>query len=204
MRSHVLSATKIAYSFAPGLLIAGPDLGDPNFDRTVVLMTEHGEQGAMGFVLNRVSEVSMEEIAAGLEVELGDDAAGALVVNGGPVQEGMLWVLFKHAADDDAAYEEDEDGVVSLTDTLALGHGREVLEAFVSGLRSEPFVLVLGYAGWGETQLEEETKAGAWIPIDLDLDILFKVPVAARWEEALQRAGLRPGAFVMGRQQGLA
>jgi putative transcriptional regulator len=198
-----LNPLKIAQGFAPGLLIAGPDLGDPNFDRAVVLMAEHGDQGAMGFVVNRLSEVSVREVARSLEVPLGARATSAQVMRGGPVQEGVLWVLFRRP-EDEPFPDDDEEGVVELTPSLWLGHGREVLEAFVQGLRPEPFMLVLGYAGWGAEQLEGETRAGAWIPTDLDLDLLFEVPTAQRWEAALERAGLRPGAFVMAKTSGLA
>lgn len=194
---------RIASSFAPGLLIAGPDLGDPNFDRSVVLMAEHGDEGAVGFVVNQISDVNIQEVADGLEVALGADerqcVLGEQVMNGGPVHPDMLWVLFKRPPSDD-----EEEGVLDVTPELGLGHAREILEAFVQGQRPEPFVLLLGYAGWGQSQLEAETAAGAWIPVDLDLDLIFEVPLATRWEVALQRAGLKPGGFVMGKHGGFA
>jgi putative transcriptional regulator len=181
---------------APGLLVASPTLGDPNFDGSVVLMAEHHAEGALGFVVNRPGPIAVADVLRGLDPELAVDAirngrAEGHVMAGGPVQPDRLWILYRPGqvpAEDDATRVGGE---------LALGGSRELLEALVRSPEGGPFLLMLGYAGWAPMQVEREVNEGAWIPMPLHEDLVFNVPHEERWDQAVRRIGLEPGGFMV-------
>jgi putative transcriptional regulator len=86
---------------------------------------------------------------------------------------------------------------VRVTDGLSLGGSRELLESLVRA-PGEPFLLLLGYAGWAPMQAEQEIASGAWVPMPVASDLLFEVPLEKRWETAVRRLGLDPGEFLVG------
>ncbi len=90
------------------------------------------------------------------------------------------------------------DIALGVGEELALGGSRELLEALVRDRGGEPFVLLLGYAGWAPLQAENEIAAGAWVPMPLESDLVFDVPLEKRWEVAVRRLGLDPGEFLVG------
>jgi putative transcriptional regulator len=183
---------------APGFLVAAPALADPNFAGSLVLVAEHHSEGALGFVVNRASQISVVELLDGVDEELRRAAeaagrAGGIVLVGGPVQPERLWILYRPAPAQ-AAFEE---GAVRVTDDVSLGGSRELLESLVRA-PGEPFVLLLGYAGWAPMQAEREISGGAWVPMPVASDLLFEVPLEKRWETAVRRLGLDPGEFLVG------
>ncbi len=189
-------STPISASLAPGLLVASPTLGDPNFDGSVILMAEHHAEGALGFVVNRPGPIAVAEVLRGLDPGLAADAirhgrAGGHVLVGGPVQPERLWILYRPGqvpAEDDATL---------VGSGLALGGSRELLEALVRTPDGGPFLLLLGYAGWAPMQVEHEVVGGAWLPLPLQEDLVFDVPHGERWDEAVRRLGLEPGGFMV-------
>jgi len=181
---------------APGLLVASPTLGDPNFDGSLVLMAEHHAEGALGFVVNRPGPIAVAEVLRGLDPELEAAAqrtgrAGGQVMVGGPVQPERLWILYRPG---EVPAEEDATRVGV---DLALGGSRELLEALVRTPGAGPFLLMLGYAGWAPMQVEHEVNEGAWIPLPLHEDLVFDVPHAERWDQAVRRIRLQPGGFMV-------
>jgi putative transcriptional regulator len=179
---------------APGFLVAAPGLRDPNFARSLVLMAEHKPEGSLGFVVNRPSRVTVGEVLEQVDPALRaeaerNDRAGASVMVGGPVQPERLWIL--HRPDSVPA----EEGGVVLAGALAVGGSRELLEALVRAPTPGPFLLLLGYSGWGPLQVEREVGAGGWIPLPFVDSLVFDVPLEARWDEAVKRLGLTPGGF---------
>jgi putative transcriptional regulator len=179
---------------APGFLVAAPGLRDPNFARSLVLMAEHKPEGSLGFVVNRSSRVTVGEVLDQVDPALRaeaerNDRADASVMVGGPVQPERLWIL--HRADSVPA----EEGGVVLAGALAVGGSRELLEALVRAPTPGPFLLLLGYSGWGPLQVEREVGAGGWIPLPFVDSLVFDVPLEARWDEAVKRLGLTPGGF---------
>ncbi len=183
---------------APGFLVAAPALTDPNFARSVVLVAEHHGEGALGFVVNRASQISVVELLDGVDGELrrAAEASGraeGIVLVGGPVQPERLWILFRPGPEQAAL----GDGAVRVTDGVSLGGSRELLESLVRG-PGEPFVLLLGYAGWAPMQAEKEVASGAWVPMPVASDLLFEVPLEKRWDTAVRRLGLDPGEFLVG------
>jgi putative transcriptional regulator len=183
---------------APGFLVAAPALTDPNFAGSVVLVAEHHSEGALGFVVNRASQITVVELLDGVDAELrrAAEAAGradGIVLVGGPVQPERLWILFRPGAAQRAL----EEGAVRVTEDVSLGGSRELLESLVRA-PGEPFLLLLGYAGWAPMQAEKEVASGAWVPMPVKGDLLFDVPLEKRWETAVRRLGLDPGEFLVG------
>jgi putative transcriptional regulator len=183
---------------APGFLVAAPALTDPNFAGSLVLVAEHHSEGALGFVVNRPSQITVVELLDGVDEELRRAAessgrAEGLVLVGGPVQPERLWILFRPGPAQAAL----EGGAVRVTEDVSLGGSRELLDSLVRG-PGEPFLLLLGYAGWAPMQAEKEISTGAWVPMPVASDLLFEVPLEKRWETAVRRLGFDPGEFLVG------
>ncbi|HEY6399429.1 MAG TPA: YqgE/AlgH family protein [Solirubrobacteraceae bacterium] len=158
------------------LLIAGPGLLDPNFWRTVVLIVEHSDEGALGLVLNRPSETTVGEAAPQLEDLLALDEP---VFIGGPVQPSAMMVLAQFEDPDDAA-------LLAFDDIGVLG---------TSGAGEDPAVGVqagrafVGHAGWGPGQLDAELERGDWILEAARRDDAFSSEPLALWSRVLTRKG---------------
>ena len=183
---------------APGFLVAAPGLRDPNFARSLVLVADHAPEGTLGFVVNRPAWGTMgevlDQIDPALRVEAERDGrAGAPVLVGGPVQPERLWIL--HRPSPIPA----EDGGLVLAGALAVGGSRTLLEALVRAPSPGPFLLLLGYSGWGPLQVEREVAAGGWVPLPFDVSLVLDVPLEERWDEAVKQLGLTPGGFNVGR-----
>jgi putative transcriptional regulator len=158
------------------LLIAGPGLLDPNFWRTVVLIVEHTEEGALGLVLNRPSETTVGEAVPQLEDLLELDEP---VFIGGPVQPSSIMVLAQFEDPDDAA-------LIAFDDVGVLGTGGTE-EDRSPGLRTgRAFV---GHAGWGPGQLDAEMERGDWIVEPAGWDDAFAPDPLALWSRVLTRKG---------------
>lgn len=186
-------------ALAPGLLIASPPLGDPNFDRTVVLLAVHGESGALGFVVNRLAPMSLGQLLtqAGY-AEKGIQCASPVYV-GGPVQPSSGWILCV-----DPELEPTDGGVIAVGDRLRVSSSRVAFDALARDVTALPRgeadpkrrTVILGYSGWGPGQLEGEIAAGAWLPVPLDEKILFDVAIGERWERAYAILGLTPAGMM--------
>jgi putative transcriptional regulator len=186
-------------TLAPGLLIAAPPLGDPNFDRTVVLLALHGAEGALGFVVNRVAPMSLGELlsVAGYGEDLHADNTPVYV--GGPVQPSSGWIVCL-----DPSLAAEESGVIPVGDRIRVTSSRTAFEALVRDVGTrEPGdddptrrMVVLGYSGWGPGQLEGEIAAGAWLPVPLDEGIIFEVALSRKWEQAYALLGVTPAGWV--------
>jgi putative transcriptional regulator len=182
---------------APGFLVASPALHDPNFRGSLVLMAEHSQEGAFGLVVNRPSPLSVRDLLVTVSEELGEAAAkagrdGGQVLFGGPVDPERLWILHRTGAatgDDEGA---------QLGSGVALGGSRALLEKLARTPETGPFLLLLGYAGWGPLQVEAEVTQGSWIPLALDGDLALDLPLEERWEEAVHRLGLEKAGMVSG------
>jgi len=193
-------------SLAPGFLIASPPLGDPNFDRTVVLLAIHGESGALGFVVNRKAPLSLGELLSFAGYGGGKAADSSPVFVGGPVQPSSGWIL---GIDIDGGSSGE---VIPVGDRIRITSSRDAFDALARDVQSRPagepdpqrrFVM-LGYSGWAPGQLEGEVGAGAWLPVPLDEGILFDAPVDERWEKAYALLGLTPAVGMSMRTVGSA
>jgi putative transcriptional regulator len=157
------------------LLIAGPGLVDPNFWRTVVLIVEHSDEGALGLVLNRPSETTVGEAVSELEQLLEPD--DPLYV-GGPVQPSALIVLAEFDQPDEAA-------LIAFEDVGVLASGaQENPELHVRSGRA-----FVGHAGWGPGQLDDEVERGDWILEPARREDAFTGAPLELWSEVLTRKG---------------
>jgi putative transcriptional regulator len=156
------------------LLIAGPTLLDPNFFRTVVLVVEHSEDGALGLVLNRPSETTVAEAVPQLD-ELVDPTDELFI--GGPVQPSSVIVLAQFEDPDEAA-------LISFDDVGVL---RAVVDEPVAGVRNGR--AFIGHSGWGPGQLDGELERGDWILEPARLADAFTVDPQGLWSGVLTRKG---------------
>lgn len=162
-----------------------PQMADPNFARTVVLLCEYTDQGAFGLVVNRqMSEPAWRLIKTEPPVRI--DPELRLWV-GGPVEPQRTWVLMREAQGPDEDQQEISPGVVlSVSHELTL----QLLQAPSSRAR-----VLIGYAGWGPGQLDKEIAASAWLTMDVDSTLIFGVPPDQMWEAAIRRLGTDPAAL---------
>jgi len=164
-------STKTKESLAGSLLLAHPALQDPNFRRTVILMSEHNPDGAMGVVLNRPMGKRLGELNG--DFALGP-LAGVPLYQGGPVHPEQLIL---------AAWETKDDG-------FRLHFGLEPAKAGL--LLAEPGTMVrafLGYSGWSGGQLEKELKHNTWVVADIPVDLLENAQDNSLWSSILAREG---------------
>jgi len=165
------------------LLIAMPNLEDPNFSRTVTFICEHGEHGAMGIVLNRPTDLRLTDILQHMEIGDGLGEAGEQTVYlGGPVEEERGFVLHTHTPP--------WDSTLAIDDQISITTSRDILEAMAKGDGPNKTLVALGYAGWGAGQLERELQENAWLSGPAESSILFDLPAEDRWEAAARLLGV--------------
>lgn len=175
-------------SLAPSLLVAMPDLADPNFRRAVVLLVHHDGDGTVGLVLNRPADVRAADLCETLEVDWRGDAERN-VHWGGPVQPNTGWVV----TGDDAL-----DGVTGVTPVGEGIHFAGSLEALRTVAQGPPerLRIFLGYSGWGPGQLEGELAQGAWVVAPLSPAAVFDVPADDLWVHVWRLLGIDPATVV--------
>lgn len=184
-------------SLAGRLLVAMPGIGDPRFEHAVILVCAHGPDHAMGVRVDRPAPgVDLKAVLTKLSVKAPDTSRGRPVMVGGPVERERGFVLHT------------DDWMIDDTSTrfgtgLALTGTREALAAMTDPLAGpRRSTLLLGYAGWGDGQLEEELGENVWLTADADLDLLFDTDFDTKWARAL--AGLGVDAAMLSGQSGRA
>lgn len=171
-------------------LIAMPNLEDPEFFHTVSYICNHDENGAMGVTLNRQLDVGLGELLDHLQMPTDDpDIASIPVYAGGPVQADRGFVL--HQTHNSS--EKDWDASIVVTDSISLTMSQDIIEAIALNEGPQRFLVMLGYAGWGEGQLEQEMLSNAWLSGEADPDIIFDTPVEHKWNEAAKLTGVELG-----------
>jgi putative transcriptional regulator len=172
--------------FSGQLLIAMPGISDPRFERALLLVCAHDAEHAMGLAVNRpVEGLSVPDLLERLDIKSEIKAPPDLVLMGGPVERERGFVL----------HTDDYHGENSLDvgRGLALTATRDVLEAIAqAGGRPRRSLLALGYAGWGEGQLENEIKENVWLTCDPDEELIFGAAHAGKWTRALAKLGVNP------------
>jgi putative transcriptional regulator len=172
-------------------LIAMPGLSDELFGRSVVFMCEHSERGALGLVINKPSDILLPRLFEKVDLALGrDDLATQPVFQGGPVQTERGFVL--HDAIDAGEGETVYASTLSIPGGLEMTTSRDVLEAMSSGAGPRRVFVTLGYASWGQGQLESEITENSWLTVEADPSLIFDAPVEQRYERAMALLGLQP------------
>ena len=168
------------------MLIAMPGIGDPRFERALVLICAHDEHHAMGLAVNRpVEGLTVPDLLRRLDVPNAMKAPADLVLMGGPVERERGFVL--HTDD----YQGHEDNSLQIGEGVALTATRDALEA-MTGVGNAPrrSALALGYAGWGAGQLEQEIRNNVWLTCEADEALIFGGDHAAKWAQALAKLGV--------------
>jgi putative transcriptional regulator len=184
-------------SLAPALLLSMPQLADPNFNRTVVLLCRHNEEGAFGLVVNRPVTTSgpvMIQVRtdATTDRQTLETSEELQVWVGGPVEPQRSWILVGH--DEDAA---EQQRSVSIVDGLYLSTSPELLRRVLGPTPPARTRLIVGYSGWKSGQLEAELRASAWLTSEVDRELIFGTPPDRMWETALRRLGADPSTLQM-------
>ncbi|MFU8814260.1 MAG: YqgE/AlgH family protein [Pseudomonadales bacterium] len=159
-----------------------PGLAGSYFGDTLTYLSEHDEDGAMGLVINRPSELSLIELLAQLDLPTAGISAEVMVMDGGPVSPERGFILHT----DDRRFE----ASLELGNGLMLSASREALEAIGAGNGPSSYLVALGYAGWGAGQLEEELKDNAWLSCPANLDVVFREPFSNRVHQAAAILGI--------------
>jgi putative transcriptional regulator len=164
-------------------LIALPGMPDPRFERSVILMCAHSDDGAMGLIVNKPLEnVPIDQLLAKLNIPITANRVDTPVLFGGPVQTQQGLVL--HSSEFTAAQSTPVTDEVSLTGTM------DVLHAIAAGRGPRKAAFALGYAGWDAGQIEDELHGNGWVHCDASSEILFAVPPEAKWSAALATLGI--------------
>lgn len=164
-------------------LIAMPNLTDPGFFHTVTYLCQHSDEGALGIVINRQIDMKLGDIFKQMDIKVTlPEAAQAEVFSGGPVQKERGFVIHSPCGSWDSS--------IAISDHIALTTSRDVLEAIAKGEGPKAFLVALGYAGWGEGQLEKEMIDNAWLSTPCGHDILFNTPIDQRWQAAASQIGI--------------
>jgi putative transcriptional regulator len=165
-------------------LIAMPMLHDANFARGVTYLCQHNEDGAMGLLINRLSEYRLGDVLAqmNLSSEL-QDVIDAPVLIGGPVQPERGFVLHAPQGKWDSSYR--------ITDSLCVTTSRDILAAIAEGNGPQQALIAVGYASWGAGQIEQELKENSWLTAEATRQILFETPLDERWDSAAALVGVK-------------
>jgi putative transcriptional regulator len=174
---------------ADHFLIAMPSMLDPIFGGTVVYVCEHHAGGALGMIINRPTDMTMDVLFERLELSLeicphASSPAQQPVLFGGPVQVERGFVL--HAPDESFS------SSLKVSDEIALTTSRDVLEAVAAGHGPQRLIVTLGCAGWSAGQLEEEILRNGWLTVRADPAIIFETPIEERFVAAMQLLGIDP------------
>lgn len=173
------------------MLIAMPGIGDPRFDRTLIYVCAHSEEGAMGIVVNKAADnIDFPELLERLQIipedqriSLPETVSELPVHCGGPVEMGRGFVL--HTADYFAA-----DSTLPIDERIGLTATLDVLRAIATGEGPRHALLALGYAGWGPGQLDKEIYANGWLHCDADEDLIFGMKLDTKYDSALAKIGI--------------
>ena len=208
------ASTKLSHHF----LIAMPGLEDPTFAKSVVYLCEHSERGAMGLIINKPGELSLKHLFEKVELPLKrDDLLQSNVLHGGPVQTERGFVLHEPMLETDSEDSEHSEGsqeaaaeqakdakeastpsksiyasTLSVPGGLAMTTSKDVLEAMANGSGPKRVLVTLGYASWGEGQLESEIGENSWLTVEANPAVIFDTPIEQRYEKALALLGLQP------------
>lgn len=172
-----------ATPLAGQLLIALPVLADPNFARSVTLICQHDPDGAMGIVINRAAEYTFGDVFSQMDIACEDPLVAAQpVLAGGPVHPERGFVLHDG--------ERRWDSSLEVQPGLFVTTSRDVLDAIARGEGPQRVLVALGCAGWGAGQLEHELVENTWLTAPADAELLFAMPLDARWQAAAGRIGV--------------
>lgn len=176
----------IASSLTGKLLIAMPAVQDHRFERTVIYLCAHNDDGAMGLVINQeMDNTDFSDLAEQLNIQLSEEIDHIRVHFGGPVDSGRGFVL--HSP------EYERDGTLIVDDHISLTATVDVLRSIAAGRGPRKSLFALGYAGWGPGQLDQEISENAWMIVEADESLIFDTGLEGKWDLALAKIGIHAG-----------
>ncbi len=165
------------------LLIAMPNMGDPNFDHTVTLICQHNSDGCFGLIINRPIKITLEDLFEQLDIPTNNESIkGVYALRGGPMQQEQGFVIHDT--------EKQWESTLSISKGLSVTASRDILLDIAIGKGPDNFLLTLGCANWGADQMINEFKENAWLNCDADNKILFNTPYSKRWNQAVDQMGI--------------
>ena len=168
------------------LLIAMPGMGDPRFDKSLIYICAHSEDGAMGLIINKPAvDLQFSDLLDQLKITPAQSYRPIEVHFGGPVEHGRGFVL--HSKDYIA-----EDSTLEVNDEFGMTATLDILEDISQGKGPNVCLLALGYAGWGPGQLEEEIRENGWLTCDADAALIFSPSNQDKWHDAIVSLGIDP------------
>lgn len=194
LKYQVMPAESVPINLTHHFLIAMPGLEDESFSRSVVYLCEHNERGALGLIINKASTLSLQALLHKIDLPLGrQDLQDDLVLRGGPVQTDRGFVLhdpiiIEGAKEDESVYA----STMTVPGGLEMTTSKDVLEAIAHGAGPRRVLVTLGYASWGEGQLESELGENAWLTVSADPQVIFETPIEERYNKAMALLGLEP------------
>lgn len=166
------------------LLIAMPGMGDPRFDKSVIFMCAHTDDGALGLIVNKPTpEITFGNLLKQLDIDVADTAQDVQVHFGGPVENGRGFVL--HSGEYTSPV-----STLAVSESFGMTATLDVLEEMARGTGPDDALLALGYAGWGPGQLESEILQNGWLTCDATRKIVFETDDDAKWTAALAALGV--------------
>lgn len=182
MSSSTAALTMTSVNFTDHFLIAMPSMLDPNFVGTLTYVCDHGEQGALGVVVNRPIELRLNALFSQIGLNLDDERLrDEPVYYGGPVQVERGFVLHRPIGD--------WGSTLSINERIGLTTSKDILEATANQQGPAEILVTLGYAGWGPGQLEDEIKQNAWLTVQADPEVIFALPANERIPAAMKLLG---------------
>ena len=164
-------------------IIAMPGLMDENFNQAVTYICEHDENGTFGIIINRESEITLDDVMQQMKIPYQPDKSkNEAVFTGGPVQINRGFILHRPTGNWDSS--------LIVNDSVALTTSRDILEAIADNKGPDDNIIALGYAGWGPGQLEQEMADNTWLSCPAEQQIIFNTPVEDRWQAAADLIGV--------------
>jgi len=176
-------------SLANQFLVAMPALDDSYFSRSVIYICEHDDEGAMGLVINKSTDIAINTVLLEMHItdeDVDTEATVELdsnnVMSGGPVQTDRGFILHNGHNEWSSS--------LKLDDQINVTTSKDILENLATDAGPEKYLMTLGYAGWTAGQLEQELVDNTWLTIDASPDLIFDTPIEDRWEAAVQKLGI--------------
>src|SRR3954466_6604604 len=196
-----MGSTEATMNLTHHFLIAMPGLQDASFARSVIYLCEHSPKGALGLVINKPTDINLQNLFEKVDLPLGrTDLAATPVLQGGPVQTERGFVLHEAVhAEGGNANESVYASTMTIPGGLEMTTSKDVLEAIATGAGPRKLLVTLGYSSWGEGQLESELAENSWLTVGADASVIFDTPIDQRYDKALSLLGLQawmltPGA----------
>ena len=188
-----MSSDSASVNLTHHFLIAMHGLSDESFSRSVVYLCEHSERGALGLVINKPSDMTLKSLFDKVDLPLRrEDLSQMPVFQGGPVHTERGFVLHEPIkAENDTSNESIYASTMTIPGGLEMTTSRDVLEALSTGAGPRRVLVSLGYAAWGQGQLESEIGENSWLTVEADPTVIFDTPIEQRYDRALSLLGLQ-------------